>query len=161
MYPTRLETVPIGSCMEAAAAIGISRVSGGYTRVPVVFQPARMGCGCWIVIPKGFRGLVTSHGNYIGQRGAGFFVAPPWVTISHLVPEQYIVYDTPVKECPTKDNVMVTIDVTVILRVIVDDEESMRTFCYNLGPRGLDEMLRVKCLSNTKTLDFFVILLRM
>jgi len=142
MYPTRLETVPIGPCLDAPAALGVINISGGYSRIPVVFQPSRSGCGCFITIPKGFVGLVTRHGSYVAQWGAGVYIAPPWVAISHLVPEQHVVYDTPVKECPTKDNVMVTIDVTIILRVITDDENSLLNFCYNLGPRGLDDMLK-------------------
>lgn len=142
MPATRLESVPIGNCMDAPAALGVRRSGGGYVRVPVVFQPSRSGCGCCITIPKGFQGLVTRHGSYVGQWGAGIYLAPPWVTVSHLVPEQYVVYDTPVKECPTKDNVMVTIDVTIILRIMTDDPKLLMDFCYTLGPRGLDDMLK-------------------
>jgi len=110
--------------------------------VPVVFNPVRGACSTSIVIPKGFVGLVNRHGRYVGQWGAGFKWAPPWVSISHLVPTQYIVYDTPVKECPTQDNVMVTIDVCLILRIVTEEEKSCYNFCYKLGPRGLDEMLK-------------------
>jgi len=94
------------------------------------------------VIPKGFVGLVNRHGRYVGQWDAGFKWAPPWVSVSHLVPTQFIVYDTPVKECPTQDNVMVTIDVTLVLRIVTEEEKSCYNFCYKLGPRGLDEMLK-------------------
>jgi len=52
------------------------------------------------------------------------------------------VYDIPVKECPTQDNVMVTIDVTLIFRVMCEDEKSLYNFCYRLGPDKLDKMLR-------------------
>merc|ERR1712129_261575 len=55
---------------------------------------------------------------------------------------QYVVYDTPVKECPTQDNVMVTIDVTLVLRIVTEEEKSCYNFCYKWGPRGLDEMLK-------------------
>jgi len=86
--------------------------------------------------------LVNRHGRYVGMWDAGYHVAPPWISISHLIPRQYTVYDTPVKECPTQDNVMVTIDVTIIFRILCDDEKSVYNFCYRLGPDKLDKMLR-------------------
>eukprot|EP01083_Nonionella_stella_P103245 294709_1 len=141
-YPTRLEQLECGNCEDAPALLGVRRVTGGVQRVPVVFTPIRGACSCSIVIPKGFVALVNRHGRYVGQWGAGFKWAPPWVTVSHLVPTQFIVYDTPVKECPTQDNVMVTIDVTLVLRILVEEEKSCYNFCYKLGPRGLDEMLK-------------------
>ena len=141
-YPTRLETLACNSCEEAPALLGIRRISGGVQRVPVIFTPVRGACATSIVIPKGFVGLVNRHGRYVGQWGAGFKWAPPWVNVSHLVPTQFIVYDTPVKECPTQDNVMVTIDVTLVLRIVTEEEKSCYNFCYKLGPRGLDEMLK-------------------
>jgi len=141
-YPTRLETLECGDCLEAPALLGVRRVSGGVQRVPAIFTPVRSGCSSYIVIPKGFVALVNRHGRYVGQWGAGFYWAPPWVNVSHLVPQQYIVYDTPVKECPTQDNVMVTIDVALILRIVTEEEKACYNFCYKLGPRGLDEMLK-------------------
>merc|ERR1719159_2289085 len=125
MYTTRLITMPCGSCTDAPSLLGKERKRSGIQEVPVVFTPIRSACSTSIVIPKGFVGLVNRHGRYVGKWEAGFKWAPPWVTISHLVPTQYVVYDTPVKECPTQDNVMVTIDVTLVLR-IVTEEESIR-----------------------------------
>jgi len=141
-YPTRLETLECGSCEEAPALLGVRRVGGGVQRVPVVFTPIRSACSTSITIPKGFVGLVNRNGRYVGQWGAGFKWAAPWVNVSHLVPLQYVVYDTPVKECPTQDNVMVTIDVTLVLKINTEEEKSCYNFCYKLGPRGLDEMLK-------------------
>jgi hypothetical protein len=37
---------------------------------------------------------------------------------------------------------MVTIDVCLVLRVVTEEEKSVYNFCYKLGPRGLDEMLK-------------------
>ena len=142
MYTTRLISLPCGSCIEAPSLLGRDRISNGIRSMPVVFNPIRGACSTNIVIPKGFVGLINRHGRYVGLWDAGFKWAPPWVTISHLVPTQYIVYDTPVKECPTQDNVMVTIDVCLVLRILTDDEKAVYNFCYKLGPRGLDEMLK-------------------
>eukprot|EP01084_Bolivina_argentea_P295692 509149_1 len=131
-YSTRLETLECGNCQDAPRLLGIRRVSGGVQRVPVVFTPIRGACSTAIVIPKGFVALVNRNGRYVGQWGAGFKWAPPWVAISHLVPIQYVVYDTPVKECPTQDNVMVTIDVALVLRIVTEEEKSCYNFCYKL-----------------------------
>merc|ERR1712228_435095 len=101
-YPTRLEALECGTCEEAPALLGVRRTSGGVNRVPVVFNPVRGCCATHIVIPKGFVALVNRHGRYVGKWGAGLKWAPPWVNVSHLVPEQFVVYDTPVKECRMK-----------------------------------------------------------
>lgn len=142
MYTTRLEARQITDIYGASAELGKNVVQGGISRVPVVFQPIRSACSFYIIIPKGFVALVNKHGRYVGQWGAGVYFAPPWMSISHLVPTQYIIYDTPVKECPTQDNVMVTIDVTLVARILTDKEEAVYNFCYQLGPRGLDDMLK-------------------
>jgi len=108
----------------------------------VAFAPTRLPCSFHLIIPKGFVALVNRHGRYVGVWKAGFHSAAPWITISHLIPCQYTVYDTPVKECPTQDNVMVTIDVALIFRVMVEDEKSLYNFAYRLGPDKLDKMLK-------------------
>merc|ERR1719499_791573 len=51
------------------------------------------------------------------------------------------VYDTPVKECPTLDNVMVTIDITIVFHISPQDDTLMK-FAFRLGPEGLDGMLQ-------------------
>ena len=80
----------------------MSQIRDRVQYVPVVFQPVRAPCACWIIIPKGFKALVNSNGKHVGTWDAGFYCAPPWMNISHLVPLQHIVYDTPIKECPTQ-----------------------------------------------------------
>jgi len=141
-YTTRLEARPIDNISRAADELGKKIVQGGVTRVPVIFQPTRTSCSFSVIIPKGFVGLVNKHGRYIDQWKAGYHYAPPWITISHLVPEQWIIYDTPVKECPTQDNVMVNIDVVIVLHILTDNKDAVYNFCYQLGPRGLDDMLK-------------------
>ena len=124
------------------AAETICTANTGKRMVPVAFAPTRLPCSFHLIIPKGFVGLVNRHGRYVGVWKAGFHVAAPWVSISHLIPHQYTVYDTPVKECPTQDNVMVTIDVALIFRVMVEDEKALYNFAYRLGPDKLDKMLK-------------------
>jgi len=129
-------------CLQAASLLGKEQVVRGKRVVPVAFAPHRLPCSLYLIIPKGFVGLVNKHGRYVGVYKAGLHCAAPWVSISHLIPQQYTVYDTPVKECPTQDNVMVTIDVALIFRVMVEDEQSLYKFAYRLGPDKLDKMLK-------------------
>jgi regulator of protease activity HflC (stomatin/prohibitin superfamily) len=57
--------------------------------------------------------------------------------VSRLVSRQLIIFDTPVKDCKTKDNITVNIDVLIVLEVIQAD-----AFAYGLGPEKLDSLLR-------------------
>jgi len=139
---TRLVAQKCWGCTQAPALLGRERIERGMRMVPVAFFPTRLPCSFHVIIPKGFVALVNRHGRYVGVWTAGMHIASPWVNVSHLIPQQYTVYDTPVKECPTQDNVMVTIDVALIFRVMVEDEKSLYNFAYRLGPDKLDKMLK-------------------
>merc|ERR1719384_1713676 len=109
-------------------------------RVPMVLVPSRVPCSMWVCVPQGFKAFVASHGKHMEIWQPGFHFAPPWYSITHMVGLQNFVYDTPVKECPTLDNVMVTIDVTIVFHVLPTDDTLMK-FAFTLGPEGLDGML--------------------
>ena len=141
-YNTKLVVESVWGCQNAPAKLGENNIYRGYKHTPITFFPSRLPCSFYVIIPKGFVGLVNSHGRYVGIWKAGYHSAAPWVSVSHLIPEQYTVYDIPVKECPTQDNVMVTIDVTIIFRIMTEDEKALYNFCYRLGPDKLDKMLR-------------------
>eukprot|EP01083_Nonionella_stella_P015173 42464_1 len=141
-YNSKLICAPIWGCQQAPAVLGRLTIERGHKLVPVAFFPSRLPCSFYVIIPKGFVALVNRHGKYVGVWTAGYHTAAPWITISHLIPEQYTVFDSPVKECPTQDNVMVTIDVALIFRVMCEDEKSLYNFCYRLGPDKLDKMLK-------------------
>ena len=49
-------------------------------------------------------------------------------------------YDAPIKNCPTKDNVRVGVDISLTFRIGPGHDECMK-FVYELGPAKLDEML--------------------
>eukprot|EP01084_Bolivina_argentea_P295693 509150_1 len=92
-YPTRLVDMPIYRCTDAPKKLGKRIMKDGQRKVPVVFNPTGRRLAT-IVIPKGYVALVNRFGEYVGQWGAGFKWAAPWMTISHLLPEQSIIYDT-------------------------------------------------------------------
>merc|ERR1719384_2452936 len=110
-------------------------------RVPMVLVPSRVPCSMWVCVPQGFKAFVASHGKHMEIWQPGFHFAPPWYSITHMVGLQNFVYDTPVKECPTLDNVMVTIDITIVFHISPQDDTLMK-FAFRLGPEGLDGMLQ-------------------
>lgn len=64
-----------------------------------------------------------------------------------VVTKQYIVFETPVKDCKTADDVTVGIDMCLILRIMGDESKGedpglVRRFVYELGPNGLEIQLR-------------------
>jgi len=143
VYATALVTTQIGDTMEAAKYIDKVEYirHTEQKRVPMVLCPSRMPCSVAICIPQGFKAFVASHGKHMEIWEPGVHYAAPWHSVTHLVGLQNFVYDTPVKECPTLDNVMVTIDVTLVFHVRPDDDLLMK-FVFNLGPEGLDGMLQ-------------------
>lgn len=138
---TKLQTLPNISLDNAAKACGQRKEDARYRYCVMVIVPPRNQCKFWISIPEGFHALITSAGSFIGIWSSGFHLAKPWERVSHLVTKQYVVYDTPVKECPTADNVFVEIDVNTVFSV-KDDPVQIRKFVYKLGPERLQDMLK-------------------
>jgi len=98
------------------------------------------------IIPQGFKAVVASHGKHQGIWSPGYHFTPPWISIPFLLSESHFVYDTPVKECPTADNVMVTIDIMLVVRIDTSPGEdgmhrSIFAFVDTLGPQQLSPQL--------------------
>jgi len=138
---TKLVTKFGGSMDNAAHVCGTRKETTKHKYCTMVVVPDRYPCQFYLAIPEGFYAVVTAYGQYIGIWQPGFHYALPFQRVSHLVTKQYVVYDTPVKECPTLDNVMVEIDVNLVLTVM-PGEENIRNFVYKLGPERLEEMLK-------------------
>eukprot|EP00164_Ancoracysta_twista_P003998 GFYU01005367.1.p1 GENE.GFYU01005367.1~~GFYU01005367.1.p1 ORF type:complete len:420 (+),score=177.89 GFYU01005367.1:64-1323(+) len=93
-------------------------------------------------IPAGLYCLVAANGRirqFNGQNWCepGKHVFKPWEHVQYLVTRQYTVFDCPVKNCPTLDNVQVQIDIVIVFRII----EPFK-FIFKLGPDKLNEYLR-------------------
>lgn len=138
---TKLVTKQIVNLADAAAEQGHAQVDRYNKYTVMVLVPERSCCTPWIIIPEGFHAIVISNGAYVGIWKAGFHWARPWERVSQLVTKQFIVFDSPVKECPTMDNVMVQIDVSMVVSV-KDDAKSVSNFVFKLGPERLEAMLR-------------------
>merc|ERR1719487_2259766 len=68
---------------------------------------------------------------------SGFHFINPTHRVNRLVSTATFVFDTPVKNCLTKDYTSVTVDVLIIFSI--SDPVS---FVTNLGPEKLDALLR-------------------
>jgi len=135
----------IGACSDAPRHLALVERRGNYRLLPIVFRPGR-DCAWWLTVPQGFKAVVAIHGKHQGVWSPGFHFAPPWVTIPFLLSESHFVYDTPVKECPTADNVMVTIDISLVVRVDTSPGEEGKhpgifSFVDMLGPQQLSPQL--------------------
>lgn len=138
---TRLVSKDIPKLEDAAQLLGTYDLRGNEKYTPIVLIPAR-GCAWWLTVPEGFYALATAHGRNVGQWNPGCHFARPWERISHLVSKQYVVFDSPIKACPTADNVMVEIDVSVVFHIDGDHgDDPIYEFVYHLGPEKLEKML--------------------
>jgi len=96
-----------------------------------------------VSIPEGFVAIVSRWGADIaGEKdnvswSSGFHCFWPWYRVSRLVTKQLIVFDTPVKDCKTQDNITVSIDVLIVFEI-----EKACDFVYGIGPEKFDDLLR-------------------
>eukprot|EP00746_Dinoflagellata_sp_MGD_P074627 gnl/MRDRNA2_/MRDRNA2_30115_c0_seq1.p1 gnl/MRDRNA2_/MRDRNA2_30115_c0~~gnl/MRDRNA2_/MRDRNA2_30115_c0_seq1.p1 ORF type:complete len:457 (+),score=137.84 gnl/MRDRNA2_/MRDRNA2_30115_c0_seq1:79-1449(+) len=107
----------------------------GFT--PLILVPTSSVCSCLTRIPEGFFAIVTSFGAEKGVYDPGQYCMPPWCNVSYLVTKQLTIFDTPVKDCKTMDNVTVNIDVLIVFEIV-----EPRNFVYKLGPEKLDGLMR-------------------
>jgi len=70
----------------------------------------------------------------------GFHCAPAWTQVKYCVTKQACTYDAPVKLCPTVDNVMVDVELTLVFK-IGPEPELVRNFVYKLGAIRFNEFL--------------------
>lgn len=65
----------------------------------------------------------------------------PWYnTISHIITRATVTYNAPAKNCPTADNIMVNVDLSLTFR-IGPDIDAAKNFVYRLGAYRLDALL--------------------
>jgi len=100
---------------------------------------------CYVSIPSGFSAIVTKFGAEVqgdlpdGSWSPGCHCFSPFNTVDKLVTQQMIVFDTPVQNVKTADNINVTIDVVVVFVI-----EQAKDFVYQLGAEKFDDRLRNK-----------------
>jgi len=117
--------------------------------IPVVLVPAnRLCCSCSYTVPSGVSCLSQRFGadcdpivkEEMQLTEPGFHCAPAWTQVKYCVTKQACTYDAPVKLCPTVDNVMVDVELTLVFK-IGPEPELVRNFVYKLGAIRFNEFL--------------------
>ena len=109
---------------------------------PIVVVIDSSTCPKWkLDVPSGVTVLAQKWGAHDGELNAGLIC---WFCchrrVAAIITLNSIRYDAPIKNCPTKDNVRVGIDISLTFRIGPGHDECMK-FIYELGPSKLDEML--------------------
>lgn len=143
---TTLIELQINNIGDAHDIIG-ERPDDSYTPVTLVPQNSHASCCCvplcWVSIPSGFSAIVTKFGAVVegddedGTWTPGCHCISNLSNVDKLVSKQLIIFDTPVKDCKTKDAITVNIDVLVVFQIV-----KSRDFVYSIGPEKFDDLLR-------------------
>lgn len=111
-------------------------------RIPIVLTPnyptlmtlfMKVPSGLWV-----FKQKWNAHAGMMDPGLKMFW--PAWNRVSHIVTKQAVTYSNPVRGCPTSDNVMVDIDISISFQ-IGPTEDDAYTFVYSLGAHRFDELL--------------------
>ena len=130
------------------AAVRVFNAEHGDT-IPLVLVPSgRVCCSCFYHIPSGVNTIVHNCGDDAypdGLAPAGLQLCKPfWNHVAYMVTQQSCTYNAPVKSCPTKDNVMVDCELTLVFS-IGPDSNDVKHFVYNLGALKFNEFLAAEC----------------
>lgn len=105
--------------------------------LPLVLIPKRPLLQFWVTIPDSVHVIMQKWGQNMPKPKPGLQLIAPWTRVAYIVSNQGNAYNAPVKNCPTKDNVMVTVDLTVVFRI-----QDPERFVYDLGALQFDGLLQ-------------------
>lgn len=131
---------------DPAEAITIFNAKSDTTAIPIVLVPEpRLCCSCCFTVPTGANSIIEECGADADPESladAGLHCAPYWKRVAYMVSPQAITYNAPVKACPTKDNVMVDCDLSLVLHIgNLSRPQDVKNFVYKLGARRFNEYL--------------------
>ena len=153
---TEISQVRLSSLSDARRVFSYSGTS---VIKPIVGIGPGAGClcchGCF-TIPSGFHLIFSKHdaswttGDGKPYKKEGLVCCWPWYKrVSHVVTQKAVRYNAPVANCPTRDNVLVTMDVSFNFQ-IVDPEK----FVFTMGAGRFQELLRVETEEAIRTLVY-------
>lgn len=129
--------------------------------VCVVVVPENTAC-CWnciLQVPSGQNVLWSDWGANQGKLDPGMKVCwPVWKSVTAIVSKQVITYNAVPKKCPTKDMIMVDVDLSINLR-IGPDFQRVQDFFFKMGAARLDAYMYfeteecIRSLVNSVTYD--------
>ena len=136
---THLLQITTGDISNAPRILKEARQGG--QPIVVVIENSFWWCKCKLDVPSGVTVLAQKWGAHDGELAPGFKC---WFwkhrRIAAIITMNSIRYDAPIKNCPTKDNVRVGVDISLTFRIGPGGDEWMK-FIYELGPAKLDQML--------------------
>jgi len=142
---TTLIELNIKNLSDAHDIVG-ERPEGVFTPVTLVPRNSMGGCCgmcCYVAIPSGFSAIVSKFGAVVpgdledDTWSPGCHCFSPFLSVDKLVSKQLIIFDTPVRDCKTKDSITVNIDVLISFEIVRAPD-----FVYSIGPEKFDDLLR-------------------
>ncbi|KAF1326409.1 hypothetical protein FI667_g8546, partial [Globisporangium splendens] len=111
-------------------------------RIPLVLTPKYPTLFSFCMqVPSGMWVLKQQWNAHAGMMDPGLKIFwPAWNRISHIVTKQAVSFSNPVRFCPTLDNVMVDIDISISFQIGPKEEDAVK-FVYTLGAHRFDELL--------------------
>ncbi|GMF55165.1 unnamed protein product [Phytophthora fragariaefolia] len=111
-------------------------------RIPIVLTPTDSTVmACFMKIPSGLWVLKQKWNAHAGMMKPGLQMFwPSWYRVSHVVTKQAVTLSNPVHRCPTSDNVMVDIDISISFQIGPTEGDAYK-FVYTLGAHRFDELL--------------------
>merc|ERR1719150_1411860 len=141
---TNLVQQTIGSPSDALQFFNADTSSGRSIPIVLVPQP-RVCCSCCFTVPTGSNTIIETCGEDASPdqlADAGLHVGCYWKRVAYMVTPQAITYNAPVKKCPTKDNVMVDCDLSLVIHIGSPQQpRRVKDFVYKLGARRFNEYL--------------------
>jgi len=121
-------------------AVSIFSSKNARGEIPLVLIPQHrswfLPSGWWLTIPTGCYCLMQRFGKDMGIAQPGGSITPPFYRIAYVVTQQSCTYNAPVKECPTSDNVRVSVDIVIVFMI-----RDPQAFVYKLGATKFDQLL--------------------
>jgi len=104
--------------------------------VPLVLVPNKRHIPVRFTIPANVVCVVQKDGAHYGVLENGRYTAGYRYRVAYIVNHQSISYNFNVMDCPTRDNVMVSVEITLVFNIVKADD-----FCYKLGAMHFDDLL--------------------
>lgn len=127
-------------CPSVTDAVSMFSAKSATGQIPLVLIPTNRNwfspAGYWLTIPTGCYCLMQRFGKDYGVAPPGGSIKPPFYRIAYVVTQQSCTYNAPVKECPTSDNVRVSVDLVIVFMI-----RDAAAFVYSLGAVKFDQLL--------------------
>ncbi|TMW68530.1 hypothetical protein Poli38472_005998 [Pythium oligandrum] len=136
---SRLVQINVGKPMDAMKVFNAKTTDG---KIPLVLIPSYPKIFTpFMQVPSGLWVLKQKWNAHTGMMDPGLKMFwPAWNRVSHIVTKQAVSYATWVRNCPTSDNVMVDIDISISFQIGPTEDDAVR-FVYCLGAHRFDELL--------------------